>query len=412
MSEEQEVFLREDEEENVPVSNEEVKEILESVKLNEGEALSEEDFNNEPKEPEEKVEVINNEEDKEANELFNEFREFIERKTEISPDVGQKTVIPTPLDLLNAILGGGFAAGALNIIVGQPGSGKTMLAVQVLGEAQKKYKGSLLGAFLDSEEATTAQRLFNLGVKNPKIQPYADITVEKVFKFIHGLCLFKEQKNLSEPSVVIWDSIANTASQKEREVEDPNQVIGYKARLLSLLLPKYVSMISKHEVCLLAINQLRDQISMGNFAPAKELRFMTTGKDMPGGNILRYNSFHLLEMKTTGSVDSDKLGFEGIRCKVKCVKNKLFSPNVEIELVGNFVTGFSNFWTNYDFLVKQKRLQTGAWNYLTTAPDKKFRTKDCLEKYNQEEDFKEAFDKEVHETIQREIIDKYSMVIV
>ena len=88
------------------------------------------------------------------------------------------------------ILGGGFAIGALNMIVGQPGSGKSMLAMQAIGQAQRQYNGQLLAAFLDSEEASTSIRLENLGVVAPKIKPYNDITVEKVFKFLEGICVF------------------------------------------------------------------------------------------------------------------------------------------------------------------------------------------------------------------------------
>lgn len=350
-----------------------------------------------------------------TKELYNEFSSFLENKTDMIEDKGIKITISSGIDLLNAILGGGFAVGGLNIIVGQPGSGKTMLGIKALGEGQKQYKGKLLGAFLDSEEATTILRLSNLGVRYPKLKPYIDITVEKVFKFIEGLCIFKEQKKIIEtPSVVIWDSIANTLTQKERETDDPNTVIGYKARLLSILVPKYVSKCSKHNICLIAINQLRDVLALGQFAPAKDLKFMTPTKDMPGGNILKFNAFQLLEMKVKAAIaegkanDSNKYGFEGVIVKVKCVKNKLFPPNIEIDIVGSFTTGFSNFWTNYNFLKETKRLNTGAWNYLVSLPDVKFRTKDAKNLYNTDEKFKSAYDLAVKETIQTEIVEKYN----
>jgi len=221
-----------------------------------------------------------------TKELYDEFSSFLEHKTDIVSDIGVKQVISTGIDVVDAILGGGFAVGGLNIIVGQPGSGKTMLAIKTLGEGQKQYNGQLLGSFLDSEEATTSLRLSNLGVKYPKIKPYTDITIEKVFKFLEGLSVFKKEKKITEtPSVVIWDSIANTLSQKERETDDPNSVIGYKARLLSILIPKYVAKCAQNNICFLAINQLRDVLNIGQFAPAKDLKFMSASKDMPGGTV-------------------------------------------------------------------------------------------------------------------------------
>ena len=93
---------------------------------------------------------------------------------------------------------------------------------------------------------------------------------------------------------------------------------------------------------------------------------------------------------------------------MKCVKNKLFPPNIEIEILGSFNTGFSNFWTNYQFLIDNKRLNSGAWNYLVSFPEKKFRTKDAENLYNTDEEFKQKFDEAAKELIQTEIIDKYN----
>jgi len=211
--------------------------------------------------------------------------------------------------------------------------------------------------------------------------------------------------------MVIWDSIANTLSEKEREAEDVNSVIGYKARMLSILIPKYVAKCGKHNVSLIAVNQLRDVMNIGQFAPAKDLKFMSASKDMPGGNVLKFNAFHLLEMKVGTVLTQDKYGFDGVIAKTKCVKNKLFPPNIEIEILGSFMTGFSNFWTNYHFLSKTNRLNTGAWNYLVSMPKPPFRTKDAEKNYYENPEFKEKFDESVKEAIQTEIIDKYSPVI-
>ncbi len=349
--------------------------------------------------------------DEETISLYKEFNAFVKAKAEMQPDSGLKPTISTGIDLLDAVLGGGFALGTLNIIVGQPGSGKTMIAVQSLGNAQKIIGSKLMPAFLDAEEAMTTARLANLGVNRPKIKPYGDITVEKVFKFIESLCLFKEEKKIiDQPSIVVWDSIANTLSQKEREVDDINQVIGYKARLLSILIPKYVAKCAEYNICLIAINQLRDKLQMGMFSQPKELRFMSTGKEMPGGNTLRFNAFQLLEIKVKEAIDTRKpnckFPFNGIKVSVNCVKNKIFPPNIEIGMVGTFVRGFSNFWTNFDFLSETKRMNTGAWNYLVNYPEKKFRTKDAFSTYKEDKTFREAFDKASEEAIKNEILSK------
>jgi RecA/RadA recombinase len=388
--------------------------VLDSVKLKD-------ETEEQPESHKVKTEIVDHgnisEDEKKTKELYDEFSSFLETKVEMKADAGTKEVISTGIDLVDAILGGGFAVGALCIIVGQPGSGKTMLAIKTLGQGQRQYNGELIGAFLDSEEATTTIRMANLGVNNPQLKPYTDITVEKVFKFLEGLSVFKQEKKIVDtPSVVVWDSIANTLSQKERETDDPNTVIGYKARLLSILIPKYIAKFAQNNICCLAVNQLRDVLNIGQFAPPKDLKFMSATKDMPGGNVLKFNAFQLVEMKIKSAIapgatqDSAKYGFEGVIVKLKCVKNKLFPPNIEIEIVGSFTTGFSNFWTNYNFLKNTKRLNSGAWNYLVSLPEKKFRTKDAPELYKTDNDFKEAYDEAVKEVINTEIIEKFNPV--
>jgi len=216
--------------------------------------------------------------DDETLKLYEEFGDFLQVKAEMIPDSGVKMLIPTGLDVLDAALGGGLPVGAFTIIVGDPGSGKSMLAMQCIAAAQRKYRG-LLASFLDSEEATTSKRLYNLGVRYPQVKPYNDITIEKLFKHIETMCVFKDQKKINEnPSIVVWDSIANTLSEKEREAEDVNSVIGYKARVLSLLTPKYVAKCAKHNIAWIGINQLRDKLSMGPYSAPKTLRFLSNGK--------------------------------------------------------------------------------------------------------------------------------------
>lgn len=343
-----------------------------------------------------------------TNELFTEFNDFLKKKTDLVEDVKVRALVPTGIQLLDTILGGGFPVGAMSMIVGQPGSGKSMLAFQTLGNAQKHFNGKLLGNVLDSEHSASRVRLANLGVRNPMLNPHNEITVESVFKYVEAVCLFKEKKNIIDvPSLVIWDSIANTLTQKEIEAEDPNSVIGYKARLLSLCVPKYVAKCSKYNICMITVNQLRDNMQMGIFKPKKELKFLTGDKTVPGGNVLRFNAFHLIEMSTGKELTQDKYGFSGVEVKLKCVKNKLFPPNITISLYGSFTSGFSNFWTNYYMLADYKRLNTGAWNYLIDLPDKKFRTKDAPDLYEKEEGFRKAFDAAVESVLKEEYIDKY-----
>ncbi len=391
----------------VEVTKEDVQEMLDSVKIDD----SDEDIEVKKvdKTALKKVDRTGGM-DPETLALYEEFGTFLKVKADIIPDSGVKKLIPTGIDVLDAALGGGFPVGAMSMIVGAPGSGKSMLAIQTIGAAQQKYKGCL-ASYLDSEEATTTARLVNLGIKYPPIEPFVDITVEKVFKHLEAMCLFKEKKGINDiPSILCWDSIANTLSQKEREAEDVNSVIGYKARMLSLLVPKYVAKCAKHGIAWITVNQLRDDIQLGQFPAPKQLRFLSTGKTLPGGNVLRFNAFTLLELKTKSVLDPEKYGFDGMLFTITTVKNKFMPPNITIELIGDYVRGFNNYWTSFHFLTSTKRMgQGGGWYWLANDPDqKKFRAKGSDLKYYENTDFKQKFDVALQEAVQIEIIDKYN----
>lgn len=342
--------------------------------------------------------------------LQDDLFSFLKTHAKIEEGTGNIDKLPTGIDLLDAILGGGFAAGKFSMIVGNPGTFKSALLGQIIGTSQKKYKGKLLAAYKDSEQTMSKKRLYELGVKYPPINPIDHVTVESVFRTIEAFCCFKEKNSMVHvPSIIAWDSLANTSTEKEMEGDnlDPSKVMGLKARILSSCLPVYISKMSEYNVSLIAINQLREKIDMGVFKTANPLRYLGQ-KTMPGGNAVQYNAFHLLLLSVATDLKEEQWGFSGVKLNAKCVKNKFFTPNIPIELIVDFNTGVSNFWTNYNFLVETKRIKPGAWGNLITCPDVKWNgTQKCIEKYNENEQFKKAFDEAVEEAIQTEIRDKY-----
>jgi len=153
------------------IEEEEVSEVVEDISntiANEEVTKTVEDIEAVVKKEENEVTTEIKEHDN-TEDLFNEFRVFLEKSVGIVEEKKNKITISTGIDVVDAILGGGFVVGGLSIIVGQPGSGKSMLAIQTLAQAQKLYKENLLCGYLDSEEATTTVRLANLGVNHPRI---------------------------------------------------------------------------------------------------------------------------------------------------------------------------------------------------------------------------------------------------
>lgn len=343
-----------------------------------------------------------------VKELYDEFYSFLEKTIDLKLDAGVKDIIPTGIDLVDAVLGGGFASGVLNIVVGPPGSGKSMLVGQTIGCGQEKYNGLIMTAYLDSEYSMSSARLANLGVIKPKIRPHVGVTVETLFQFLESVCTFKDKRKDDSPAIIAWDSIANTLSKKELEAEDINKVVGYRSRLYSFLIPKYAMKLSQYNVCLLAVNQLRDIIAINQYnKPSNDLKNMNQNQNMPGGKTIKFNAFQLVEVKQKSFPDElvKKTGFKGVLSGVKCIKNKLYPSNIEVEILGGLNHGFSNFWTNYKFLIDKKRLEYGGpYHNLINYPTKKYFVKDVQNLYATDMDFQTAFKELVRDTIYKEIL--------
>ncbi len=351
----------------------------------------------------------------EAMSIQNTLKTFITEKANISQGTGVKHVLPSGIQLLDTIAGGGFACGTLSMIAGNPGTFKSALLAQIIGNNQRKYKGKCLPLYLDSEFAMTTNRLRQMGVINPE-QPLGCRTIEDVFKTIETLAVWKDSKEiLDAPSIIGVDSLANLRAAKELAAKD-NEIekqVGVRARVMSHLLAKYIPKIEDYNIGLIMINQLRDNIKIGPVNAAADLKWMGN-KNIPGGTALKYNTFQLLMLAVKKDLFTikdgqriNKWGFEGVILTARFVKNKLFMPNVSIELIVDFNKGISNFWTNYHFLVTHNRIKSASWCSFVSNPEFKWRTKECQEKYKNEPKFKELFDKETNDVIKTEIIDKY-----
>lgn len=356
--------------------------------------------------------VLDKEELELSKDLQKDLTEFMKEKIEMEPGTGKIEVMPSGIEVLDIILGGGFGIGTLSLIIGNPGTFKSALLAQIIAHNQKIYSGKLLSTYLDSENAMTLQRLAELGVNKPAIKPYPDVTIEKVFKTIEAISSFKILKKITNiPSIVGWDSIANTPTEKDQESElDINKVLGLKARIMSIVLPRFIPRMAANNISLIAINQLREKINLGMFPTQGDLKYLRD-KEIPGGQALKFNAFHILHLRVKSELKYDQYGFNGVIVECRCIKNKLFTPNISIDVLVNFNTGISNFWTNYNLLatVGVKRLKTSAWNSLVAYPEKKFRTKDAEEVYKTDKKFKEIFDKQVQDAIKTEFLDRYTV---
>lgn len=341
--------------------------------------------------------------------IFNESM-----KSEFETDDSPITLIPTGIDLLDGVLGGGVATHLVQI-VGNPGSSKSTLAARILAESDKRFKKNFLSVYIDSEQSMSEERLRSLGMVNPSQIVSSKITIESILKTVEKACLVKSnldsQEILNTPSIIVWDSIANTLTEKSYEDEDVG--LSDKARVLSNKLPRITDMLKAYKIGLISINQLRDNINIGVMRKQSDLKFLYD-KNVPGGKSLLFNSYQIIYLQQgteiVAETDGNKLnlGFNGMLIKAKTIKNKSFTPNIDVELAMSYNRGYSNFWTNFLLLKKFNRISvTGAWSCLRGCEENKFYQKEALKLYNDNEKFRSYFNEYVTEVIQTEYIEKY-----
>ncbi|MFW6002230.1 MAG: ATPase domain-containing protein [archaeon] len=333
---------------------------------------------------------------------LNNFLKSSQLGGELSTELTKFTV-PTGIDLLDTISGGGLGTKFVQL-VGNPGCGKSALAAKVIATTQRKYPGKFLCTYLDTEDSMTSDRLAQLGVTYPRIVPRSSLNLEDVFQIIKGFCNYKEKNGVDTPSIIVWDSLANTIPAAVESGADDS--IAQRARIFSKHLPQYVKMMNKYGVLVLTINQMRTNIQTHPYAGSTQsLKYLNNSEAIPGGMAVEHNSFQLYKIKQKKDLESETYGFRGFLCVIKAVKNKLFAPNIEVTLAFDYNRGFSNFWTNYFLLDEMKYITGKAWKSLINF-DKNFRIGNAPKMYKENPEFKKCFDSHVKSAL-KQIVDKY-----
>jgi hypothetical protein len=348
-------------------------------------------------------------------------------------------VTPFGIQHLDALLGGGIISSAPVVLSSTPETGKSTFAFQFAKTFQTLYPNSII-VYLDIEGAANASgsigadgvatnasriQIFGIDEKRFRYEPVV-IDIYGFFNMIETLVTIKkqfEEKLQKEFKImIIWDSIAATACSKLNEVDDPNRIIGTKARQLSFCIEKYSPLLAFNRITFLTIDQVRANLQLEGQYVATEKSVGTWNDYKAASSVIAWNhrvGQWLFLSRKAAITPNDGMGISGWFMNVFTEKNKLAPSQESVTCVFDKRTGLHKFWSEYTFLSEMTRSElkyfkeekhlcyplamrkSGPQVYLefldpTTGnsqyTSEKFYRKNALDKYNTDETFKNAFD--------------------
>jgi len=309
-------------------------------------------------------------------------------KFDLYPDL-----ISTGCNVLDLALGGGFPLGQVVNLIGDTGSGKTLLSIECLINAIQLYGDKLKGKYDNAESrySFNTDRIYgvsldkNIFVHSPTVEDFN----HNFLKHIRSI-----NPDKGEMGIYIADSLNNMGSragQKRAEEEFKSMEKGkyYDQGTYAMEKQKYLSgdffvnlseQARKSNCLLIIISQVRDNIGV---IYGKKLK-------SSGGRALRHQAYQIIWLSETEKHSNSKGKISGVSLKAFIEKNNVGSFSQHCYFEDIMYYGIDNVWSNTAYLFDLvtntgKRVKTFniEWDNQTFKDRKKFIK--YIEENNQEE---------------------------
>lgn len=306
----------------------------------------------------------------------------------------------------------GLTGGTINMLVGPSSSGKTAAAIQMAHNIVEPYGLDGGAILLDAEASTEPQRIMDLTgcdeetytntwriLDNPQNMTF-DKTLDIVrqiaekkksdpkrfkyntgFKNIHG-----EDIIYYKPTVIVVDSLLRIVSDTKDLEEIPGLTSGGRDAIFrGKWYRNLLGYTREFNIIILVVNHLGNAIELQpGKGGAKQLTFIPTGKNIPGGEKPVYYSSSIIIFQPVNSKDLIKTeelnGYSGLPVKVAVGKSRSGPGGTTATLEFVQTSGFDITLSLLGFAREKELIQGRNPNcYFAHDPDVKFDTRIFLE---------------------------------
>ena len=315
----------------------------------------------------------------------------------------------------------GIEEGSYIMVIGRSGSGKSTLAIQMACNIVEPYENGAV--YIDDVEAAmNMTRIKTISgwdddmLDSKIVHRNVGITTENFYKNINDIYKLKmEMKDeltvvsdkldsrgnpieFLEPTVYILDSLAVLSTDSISEEEElsgqmsQTSVARANASVFRRILPK----LKAANIILIVINHVMTKVDINPMIKTKaQINYLKQDETVPGGHTPLYLANNIFRVDPGSKLTEDeKFGIPGFMNKITIIKSRTNRAGQEVDCVYDQNNGFSNEYSNFNFL-KDQKLVGGAGRsfYLQGAETIKFSQKGFEEKLYESPELQKAYKK-------------------